>query len=68
MAISARLLVSAIEQVVERWHISETFVGLILIPIIGNTAKHVTAVTAAYKNKVLQQLRITSDLREGVIF
>jgi Ca2+:H+ antiporter len=45
-------LVSAIEEVTKVWHISETFVGLILIPIVGNAAEHLTAVTCALKNKV----------------
>lgn len=35
VAVCAEFLVSAIEQVVEQWHISETFVGLILLPIVG---------------------------------
>ncbi|OAD01465.1 hypothetical protein MUCCIDRAFT_74354 [Mucor lusitanicus CBS 277.49] len=52
VAVCAEFLVSAIEQVVEQWHISETFVGLILLPIVGNAAEHVTAVTVAYKNKM----------------
>lgn len=36
VAVCAEFLVSAIEDVVEQWHISETFVGLILLPIVGN--------------------------------
>ncbi|CAO3586942.1 unnamed protein product [Absidia cylindrospora] len=36
VAICAEFLVSAIEAVVEQWNISETFVGLILLPIIGS--------------------------------
>ncbi|SAL95909.1 hypothetical protein [Absidia glauca] len=52
VAVCAEFLVSAIESVVEQWHISETFVGLILLPIVGNAAEHVTAVTVAYKNKM----------------
>lgn len=43
---------SAIESVVQEWQISETFVGLILLPIVANAAEHVTAVTVAWKNKV----------------
>ncbi|SAM02076.1 hypothetical protein [Absidia glauca] len=42
VAICAEFLVSAIEAVVEQWNISETFVGLILLPIIGHTAFTVT--------------------------
>ncbi|KAI8100038.1 calcium/proton exchanger [Halteromyces radiatus] len=52
VAVCAEFLVSAIEEVVQQWHISETFVGLILLPIVGNAAEHVTAVTVAYKNKM----------------
>ncbi|KAI9316187.1 calcium/proton exchanger [Dichotomocladium elegans] len=52
VAVCAEFLVSAIEDVVEQWHISETFVGLILLPIVGNAAEHVTAITVAYKNKM----------------
>ncbi|KAI8637801.1 calcium/proton exchanger [Parasitella parasitica] len=52
VAVCAEFLVSAIEQVVEQWHISETFVGLILLPIVGNAAEHITAITVAYKNKM----------------
>ncbi|KAI9315933.1 calcium/proton exchanger [Dichotomocladium elegans] len=52
VAVCAEFLVSAIEDVVEQWHISETFVGLILLPIVGNAAEHVTAVTVAIKNKM----------------
>ncbi|ORZ05790.1 calcium/proton exchanger [Absidia repens] len=52
VAICAEFLVSAIEAVVEQWNISETFVGLILLPIIGNAAEHVTAVSVAWKNKM----------------
>lgn len=36
VAVCAEFLVSAIEDVVAQWHISETFVGLILLPIVGN--------------------------------
>lgn len=52
VAVSGEFLVSAIESVVQVWQISETFVGLILLPIVANAAEHVTAVTVAWKNKV----------------
>lgn len=32
--------------------ISRTFVGLILLPIVGNAAEHATAVTVACKDKM----------------
>lgn len=31
---------------------SRTFIGLILLPIVGNAAEHVTAVSVAMKNKM----------------
>ncbi|CAO3623705.1 unnamed protein product [Mucor hiemalis] len=52
VAVSAEFLVSAIESVVEQWHIGETFIGLITLPIVGNAAEHVTAVTVTYKDKM----------------
>lgn len=32
--------------------VSEAFIGLIILPIVGNAAEHVTAVTVASKNKM----------------
>ncbi|ORE09510.1 calcium/proton exchanger [Rhizopus microsporus var. microsporus] len=52
VGVCAEFLVSAIEDVTKVWHISETFVGLILLPIVGNAAEHLTAVTCAIKNKM----------------
>jgi Ca2+:H+ antiporter len=52
VAICAEFLVEAINDVCEQWHVSQTFVGLVLLPIVGNAAEHVTAVTVAIKNKV----------------
>ena len=52
VAVCAEFLVSAINDVCEQWHVSQTFVGLVLLPIVGNAAEHVTAVTVAIKNKV----------------
>jgi Ca2+:H+ antiporter len=53
VAVCAEFLVDAIQDVCKQWGVSQTFVGLILLPIVGNAAEHVTAVTVAYKNKVL---------------
>jgi len=52
VAICAEYLVGSIDSLVESAHISKTFVGLILIPIVGNAAEHVTAVVVAYKGKM----------------
>ncbi|CAJ0835405.1 1659_t:CDS:2, partial [Entrophospora sp. SA101] len=52
ISFSADLLVGSIEGIVEVSGLSKTFVGLILLPIVGNAAEHVTAVTVAMKNKM----------------
>ncbi|KAF2025764.1 vacuolar calcium ion transporter-like protein /H(+) exchanger [Setomelanomma holmii] len=52
VAICAEFLVNSIDSIVESAHISKTFVGLVLIPIVGNAAEHVTAVIVAYKGKM----------------
>lgn len=53
VALCAEFMVDAIDGIVGGSSgISETFVGLILLPIVGNAAEHVTAVTVAMKNKM----------------
>lgn len=52
VSVCAEFLVDSIDSIVETAHISKTFIGLILIPIVGNAAEHVTAVLVAYKNKM----------------
>ena len=52
VSVCAEYLVGSIDSIVESAGISKTFIGLILIPIVGNAAEHVTAVVVAYKNKM----------------
>jgi len=52
VAICAEYLVGSIDGIVASSGISKTFIGLILIPIVGNAAEHVTAVVVAMKDKV----------------
>ena len=52
VAVCAEYLVDSIDSIVESAHISKTFIGLILIPIVGNAAEHVTACIVAYKGKM----------------
>ena len=52
VAVCAEYLVGSIDAIVETAHISKTFIGLILLPIVGNAAEHVTAVVVAWKNKM----------------
>lgn len=52
VAICAEYLVDSIDSIVDSLHISKTFIGLILLPIVGNAAEHVTACVVAYKDKM----------------
>lgn len=52
VGICAEFLVDSINDLVEIAHLSKTFVGLILLPIVGNAAEHATAVTVAMKDKM----------------
>ncbi|KAI8925624.1 Sodium/calcium exchanger protein-domain-containing protein [Entophlyctis helioformis] len=51
IGICAEYLVSSIEGISVQWGISETFIGLIILPIVGNAAEHITAVFASMRNK-----------------
>ncbi len=50
VAFISEIFVGGIEPLVEEIGISELFVGVILIPIVGNIAEHVVGVQIAYKN------------------
>jgi Ca2+:H+ antiporter len=52
VAVCADFMSEAIEPMVETSGISQAFIGLIIIPIVGNAAEHVTAVVVAMKNKM----------------
>jgi Ca2+:H+ antiporter len=52
VAVCAEYLVDSIESVVESTGMSRTFIGLILLPIVGNAAEHVTACIVAAKGKM----------------
>lgn len=48
----ADYLVDSIDAIVATGAISKNFIGLILIPIVGNAAEHVTACVVAVRNKM----------------
>jgi Ca2+:H+ antiporter len=52
IAFESELLVHSIEPVVHALHMSKFFLGIIVIPIIGNAAEHSTAIVMAVKNKM----------------
>ncbi|KAJ3453224.1 hypothetical protein MRS44_018879 [Fusarium solani] len=51
-------LVGSIDSIAKNAHTSKSFIGLILIPIVGNAAEHATACVMAVRNKM--------DLATGV--
>ena len=52
IAVLSEIFVGTIEPMAESVGLSKTFVGIILVPIIGNAAEHSSAVFMAYKNKM----------------
>ncbi len=52
VAYLSELLVGAVEPVVTSLGISEFFLGIILIPLIGNVAEHLVSVQVAIRNKM----------------
>ena len=52
VAVCAEFLVDSINYLIGHSTVSEAFIGLIVLPIVGNAAEHVTAVTVASKNKM----------------
>lgn len=52
------VLVGSVETVVTTLGLSEFFIGLIFIPIIGNVAEHIVAVQVALKNKMTLSVEI----------
>jgi len=49
VAACSECLVDSIEDVSENFGLPKAFIGVILLPIVGNAAEHSTAVTCAYK-------------------
>jgi Ca2+:H+ antiporter len=54
----SEILVSAVEPVVESMGITEFFLGVILIPLVGNAAEHLVAAQMAWKNHMDLSLAI----------
>ena len=61
----SEMLVGAVEVVVTDLGLSEFFLGVILIPIIGNVAEHLVAVQVAVKNdmELSVEIAVSSSLQ-----
>lgn len=58
VAITAEWLVDSINGLASTGKISKEFIGLILLPIVGNAAEHVTAVAVSVKDKLTLSLGV----------
>ncbi|MBL8096758.1 MAG: calcium/proton exchanger [Anaerolineales bacterium] len=54
----SEVLVGEVEAVTVQFGLSEFFIGIILVPLIGNVAEHLVAVQVAIKNKMDLSLEI----------
>jgi Ca2+:H+ antiporter len=60
-ALASELLVHAVEPVSRAAGISQLFLGLILIPIVGNAAEHYSAIVFASRNKMDLSLSVAAN-------
>lgn len=60
IAVSSEIFVGAIESVTKKLGINELFVGIIIVPIIGNAAEYVTAVQMAWRNRLDVTIPVTA--------
>jgi len=60
VGVTAEWLVDSIDGLTDRGTISKEFVGIILLPIVGNAAEHVTAVTVSVKDKLNLSLSVAA--------
>ncbi|KAF8440547.1 Sodium/calcium exchanger protein-domain-containing protein [Boletus edulis BED1] len=58
VAVTAEFLVDSINGLAATGKISKEFIGVILLPIVGNAAEHVTAVTVSVKDKLTLSLGV----------
>lgn len=65
VVVLSELLVGAVESVVSIFGLSEFFLGIILIPIVGNVAEHLVAVQVAARNHMdlSVEIAISSSLQ-----
>ncbi|CAK7230935.1 hypothetical protein SEUCBS140593_007758 [Sporothrix eucalyptigena] len=52
MSVNAEFLVDTIDDVTHQGHLSESVIGLIILPIVGNIAEYVTVVSVALRDKL----------------
>ncbi len=58
-AVMSEILIGAVEPVVQTLGLTEFFLGIIIIPLVGNIAEHLVAVQVAIKNKMELSLAVS---------
>lgn len=56
--LTAEALVSSIDGLTESTNVSREFIGLIVLPVVGNAVEHITAVTVSLKDRLNLSLSI----------
>lgn len=59
MAWLSEILVETVESVVQSLGVTEFFLGVIIVPLVGNVAEHLVGVQTAWKNKMDLSLAIS---------
>ncbi|MBC7871074.1 MAG: calcium/proton exchanger [Chitinophagaceae bacterium] len=59
IVLMSEVLVGSVDAVTESLGLSEFFIGIIIIPLVGNAAEHMVAVQVAYKNKMELSMAIS---------
>ena len=60
-AVASELLVHAIEPVSQSLGLSQFFIGLIVVPLVGNVAEHYSAIEFAFRNKMDLALSVAAN-------
>ncbi|MBI3761904.1 MAG: calcium/proton exchanger [Chloroflexi bacterium] len=55
----SEIIVHSVESVVQQFHLTEFFLGIVLIPIIGNVAEHMVGLQVALKDNMDLSLEIS---------
>ena len=66
ISVLAEFLISSVEHASEKLHFSSTFVGVIVVAIVGNAAEHFAAVTFAMKDKMNLSIGISVESSKQV--
>ncbi|MBL8160965.1 MAG: cation transporter, partial [Anaerolineae bacterium] len=59
IVVMSEVLVGAVGHVTETLGLSELFIGIIIVPLVGNVAEHLVAVQVAIKNKMELSLAVS---------